>query len=156
MKKGLEEEYTKKKNEMEEELKKKLEEYENNIKEMTHKSEIQKIEQERQNIEKALKEKIEQLELEKAKKKRELEIRERNELLKLNNKKKINEHIHSSEKFESTVYNLLKKISKMKIIINELKRKIELILIQPIDVIEKKEDNNLLIRVENYEEGTVY
>jgi hypothetical protein len=76
--------------------------------------------------------------------------------LKLNNKKKINEHIHSSEKFESTVYNLLKKISKMKIIINELKRKIELILIQPIDVIEKKEDNNLLIRVENYEEGTVY
>ena len=156
MKKGLEEEYNKKKNEMEEELKKKLEEYENNIKEMTHKSEIQKIEQERQNIEKALKEKIEQLELEKAKKKRELEIRERNELLKLNNKKKINEHIHSSEKFESTVYNLLKKISKMKIIINELKRKIELILIQPIDVIEKKEDNNLLIRVENYEEGTVY
>ena len=156
MKKGLEEEYTKKKNEMEEELKKKLEEYENNIKEMTHNSEIQKIEQERQNIEKALKEKIEQLELEKAKKKRELEIRERNELLKLNNKKKINEHIHSSEKFESTVYNLLKKISKMKIIINELKRKIELILIQPIDVIEKKEDNNLLIRVENYEEGTVY
>ncbi len=156
MKKGLEEEYTKKKNEMEEELKKKLEEYENNIKEMTHNSEIQKMEQERQNIEKALKEKIEQLELEKAKKKRELEIRERNELLKLNNKKKINEHIHSSEKFESTVYNLLKKISKMKIIINELKRKIELILIQPIDVIEKKEENNLLIRVENYEEGTVY
>ena len=132
MKKGLEEEYTKEKNKMEEEFKKKIEELQ------------------------TLKEKIEQLELEKAKKKRELEIRERNELLKLNNKKKINEHIHSSEKFESTVYNLLKKISKMKIIINELKRKIELILIQPIDVIEKKEDNNLLIRVENYEEGTVY
>ena len=156
MKKGLEEEYTKKKNEMEEELKKKLEEYENTIKERNHNAEIQKIEQERQNIEQSLKEKIEQLELEKAKKKRELEIRERNQILKSETLKKNNEHIHSSEKFESTVYNILKKISKMNIIINELKRKIKLILIIPIDVIEKKEEKNLTIRVENYEEGTVY
>jgi hypothetical protein len=141
---------------MEEELKKKLEEYENTIKERNHNAEIQKIEQERQNIEQSLKEKIEQLELEKAKKKRELEIRERNQILKSETLKKNNEHIHSSEKFESTVYNILKKISKMNIIINELKRKIKLILIIPIDVIEKKEEKNLTIRVENYEEGTVY
>ena len=44
----------------------------------------------------------------------------------------------------------------MQIIIKELKRKIKLILIRPYDVIEKEKEKNLLIRVENYEEGTVY
>ena len=152
MKKGLEEEYNEKKNEIEEYYKKKMEEYENTLKEMSQKSEIQKMEQERQNIEQALKEKIEQLELEKVKKKR----RERDELKKLETIKKNTENIHSSEKFEITVSNILKKIFKMQIIIKELKRKIKLILIRPYDVIEKEEEKNLLIRVENYEEGTVY
>ena len=160
LKKGLEEEFTKKKNEMEEQLKKQLENYENQLKEMNQNVEKQRLEQERKNQEKLLKEKIEALELEKAKKKREFEIREKNELARLENLKKNQEFVHKSEKLENTLMNILKKISKMKIIINELQRRINLEATLQKDLKEQLEDENstpnIIIRVENYEEGTVY
>ena len=160
LKKGLEEEYSKRKNEMEEKLKKQVEEYQLQIKEMNQNAEKQRIEQERINQEKKLKEKIEQLEEEKARKKREFEIKEKNEMLKREQAKKQQEFIHKSEKLENNLTNILKKISKIRIIINELKRNINLDVTLEKNLLEELDEvntpTNIKIRVENYEEGTVY
>ena len=160
LKKDLEEEYSKRKNEMEEKLRKQVEEYQLQIKEINQNAEKQRIEQERLNQEKKLKEKLEQLEEEKAKKKREFEIKEKNEMIKREQEKKQQEFIHKSEKLENNLTNILKKISKMKIIINELKRNINLDVALQKNLLEELDDintpTNIVIRVENYEEGTVY
>ena len=107
-----------------------------------------------------MKEKIEQLEKEKAKKKKEIEEKEKKELMKREQAQREQEFIHKNEKLENTLTNILKKISKMKIIINELKRNINLEVTLNKNLIEEiKELNsstNIIIRVENYEEGTVY
>ena len=70
------------------------------------------------------------------------------------------EFIHKSEKLENNLINILKKISKMKIIITELKRNINLDIVLQKNLLEELEEINapvnILIRVENYEEGTVY
>ena len=160
LKKDLEEEYSKRKNEMEEKLRKQVEEYQLQLKEMNQNAEKQRIEQERLNQERKLKEKIEQLEEEKAKKKREFEIKEKNEMIKREQAKKQQEFIHKSEKLENNLTNILKKISKMKIIINELKRNINLDVALQKNLLEELDQintpTNIVIRVENYEEGTVY
>jgi hypothetical protein len=160
LKKDLEEEYSKRKNEMEEKLRKQVEEYQLQLKEINQNAEKQRIEQERLNQERKLKEKIEQLEEEKAKKKREFEIKEKNEMLKREQAKKQQEFIHKSEKLENNLTNILKKISKMKIIINELKRNINIDVALHKNLLEELDEintpTNIVIRVENYEEGTVY
>ena len=170
IKKGLEEEYAKKKNEMDEQLRKKMEEYQLQLKEINQNAERQRIEQERLMQEKKLKEKIEQLEEEKARKKRELKIREKNELIKQEQMKKEQEFIHKSAKLENTLNNILKKISKIKIIINELKRNINLEVTLHKNFLEAEDNSNsnsgststgssganIMIRVENFEEGSVY
>ena len=103
---------------------------------------------------------MEQLEEEKAKKKREVEIKEKNEMLRREKAKHQQEFIHKSEKLENNLINILKKISKMKIIINELRRNINLDVVLQKNLLEELEEieapTNILIRVENYEEGTVY
>ena len=158
LKKDLEEEFTKKKKEMEEELKKQVEEYQLQLKEMNENAEKQKIEQERLAQEEQLRQKIEQLEEEKARKKREFEIKEKNELMKLEQTKKENEMIKKSEKLESNLTIIMKKLSKLKIIIKEFKRNINLEVNLQSNVMEDGEEKtpNIIIRVENYEEGTVY
>ena len=158
LKKDLEEEFTKKKKEMEEELKKQVEEYQLQLKEMNENAEKQKIEQERLAQEEQLRQKIEQLEEEKARKKREFEIKEKNELMKLEQTKKENEMIKKSEKLESNLTIIMKKLSKIKIIIKEFKRNINLEVNLQSNVMEDGEEKtpNIIIRVENYEEGTVY
>ena len=158
LKKDLEEEFTKKKKEMEEELKKQVEEYQLQLKEMNENAEKQKIEQERLAQEEQLRQKIEQLEEEKARKKREFEIKEKNELMKLEQTKKENEMIKKSEKLESNLTIIMKKLSKLKIIIKEFKRNINLEVNLQTNVMEDGEEKtpNIIIRVENYEEGTVY
>ena len=158
LKKDLEEEFTKKKKEMEEELKKQVEEYQIQLKEMNENAEKQKIEQERLAQEEQLRQKIEQLEEEKARKKREFEIKEKNELMKLEQSKKESELIKKSEKLESNLTIIMKKLSKLKIIIKEFKRNINLEVNLQSNAMEDGEEKvpNIVIRVENYEEGTVY
>jgi hypothetical protein len=158
LKKNLEEEYSKKKKEMEDELKKKMEECQTQLKEMNESVEKQKIEQERIEQEERLKIKMEQLEEEKARKKREFEIKERNELMKLEQSKKESEMIRKSEKLESNLTIIMKKLSKLKIIIKEFKRNINMEVNLQSNAMEDGEDKtpNIIIRVENYEEGTVY
>ena len=158
LKKNLEEEYSKKKKEMEEELKKKMDECQTQLKEMNENVEKQKIEQERIEQEERLRIKIEQLEEEKARKKREFEIKERNELIKLEQSKKETEMIRKSEKLESNLTIIMKKLSKLKIIIKEFKRNINMEVNLQSNAMEDGEDKNpnIIIRVENFEEGTVY
>ena len=160
LRKDYEEEFSKRKNELEDKWRKKLEEYQLQLKEINQNAEKQRIEQERLNQERKLKEKLEQLEEEKAKKKREVEIKEKNEILRRERAKHQQEAIHKSEKLENNLTNILKKISKMKIIINELKRNINLDVVLQKNLLEELEEinspTNILIRVENYEEGTVY
>ena len=137
LKKDYEEEYSKRKKEIEETLKKQVEEYE--LK---------------------LKERIEQLEEEKVRKKREIEIKEKEEMLRREQLKKEQENLHNSERLENNLTNILKKIQKMKIIITELKRNINLDAILQKNLVEEIDEiqngANIAIRVENYEEGTVY
>ena len=158
LKKDLEEEFTKKKKEMEEQMKKQVEEYQLQLKEMNENAEKQKIEQERLAQEEQLKLKIEQLEEEKARKRREFEIKEKNELLKLEQAKKESEMIKKSEKLESNLTIIMKKLSKLKIIIKEFKRNINLEVNLQSNAMEDGDEKtpNIIIRVENYEEGTVY
>ncbi len=160
LKKDYEEEYSKRKKEIEETLKKQVEEYELKLKEINQNVEKQRIEQERLNQEKKLKERIEQLEEEKVRKKREIEIKEKEEMLRREQLKKEQENLHNSERLENNLTNILKKIQKMKIIITELKRNINLDAILQKNLVEEIDEiqngANIAIRVENYEEGTVY
>ena len=160
MKKDYEEEYSKRKKEIEEKLRKKEEEYELKLKEIKQNKEKQRIEQERRNQERKLKERIEQLEEEKVRKKREIEIKEKEEMLRREQLKKEQESIYNNERLENNLTNILKKIQKMKIIFTELKRNINLDAIIQKNLVEETDEinkgSNISIRVENYEEGTVY
>ena len=154
LKKNLEEKYEKEKKEAEEIFKKKMEEYQSKLKEMNENVEKQKIEKERLEEEEKLKKNLEQIEEEKVRKKREFEIKEKNELMKLEQAKKENK----SEKLESNLKIIMKKLSKLKIIMKEFKRNVNVEVNLETDAIEFGEEKppNIVIRIENYEEGTVY
>jgi kinesin family member 13 len=161
LKKDLEEKYSKEKQEIEEKLRKQLQDYEVKLREINQNVEKSKIESERMNMENIIKQRLELLESEKARKKREFEIREKNDIIKKENVKKEKDFIHRSEKLESTLSNVVKKLNKMKIIITELKRNLNLDVFLSKNLLDHINDNknsstNVLIRVENYEEGTVY
>jgi hypothetical protein len=78
--------------------------------------------------------------------------------MKLEQSKKESELIKKSEKLESNLTIIMKKLSKLKIIIKEFKRNINLEVNLQSNVMEDGEEKvpNIIIRVENYEEGTVY
>ena len=160
LRKDYEEEFSKRKMELQEKKKKVVEDYELQMKEITQKAEKLLVEQERLNQERILKEKLKKLEEEKAKKKRELEIKEKNEMLRRERAKNQQEFIHKSAKLENNLSNILKKIYKLRIIITELNRNINLDVIIQKNILEELAEidsqDNILIRVENYEEGTVY
>jgi kinesin family member 13 len=161
LKKDLEEKYSKEKQEIEEKLRRQLQDYELKLKEMNQSVEKSKVESERINVEFLIKQRIDLLEAEKARKKREFELRERNDMIRKENIKKGREFAHSSEKLESQLNNMFKKLNKMKIIMTELKRNINMEIFLSKNLLDHFSDNknastNLLIRVENYEEGTVY
>jgi hypothetical protein len=161
LKKDLEEKYSKEKQEIEEKLRKQLQDYELKLREINQNVEKSKLESERVNMENIIKQRLELLESEKARKKREFEIKEKNDIVKKENVKKEKDFIHRSEKLESTLSNVVKKLNKMKIIITELKRNLNLEVFLSKNLLDHINDNknsstNVLIRVENYEEGTVY
>ena len=71
------------------------------------------------------------------------------------------EFIHDSDKLENTLYNIVKKIHKLKSIINELNRNIDIDICLTKNIIEQynNQENTpitITIRIENYEEGIVY
>ena len=154
LKKDLEEKYLKEKVDIEEKLKKQLHDYESKIKEMNQSVEKSRIEGERINLENAIKERLEKLESEKARKKRDFENKEKNDILRKESEKKDKEFIHKSEKLEQNLHNMIKKINKLKIILTELKRNINLDVFLAKNILEKYSNTktpatNILIRVIN-------
>ena len=144
-----------------EEMQKIQEEYKEKLAQKAQNEERDKIKQERIIEEERFKQKLAKVEAEKARKKREFEKREKEELLKKEKSEKLQSFIHQSDKLESTLFNILRKLSKMKIIISELKRNINLEV--DFEATSSEVSNpaaqavpKIMIRVENYEEGTVY
>ena len=161
LKKDLEEKYSKEKQEIEDKLRRQLQDYELKLREMNLSVEQTKIESERKNAEFFVKQRLDLLEAEKARKNRDMELKEKNDMIRKENLKKGRDFSHTSEKLESQLNNIFKKLNKMSIIMNELKRNIKMDVFLSKNLLEhfndrKSSTTNLLIRVENYEEGTVY
>ena len=160
LKQNLDEEYYKKENEMEEKLKKKVEEYQKQLNLLNTEAEKKIKEQEKRHKENLLKEEIELKNQSKLK-------QEENELKEINAKKKREQELQNmqfidkSEKMKNNLITILKKISKLDIIIHDLKRNINLKAIIQKNLSEennflKETNTSIMIRVENYEEGQVY
>ena len=139
-----------------------MQDYEQKLKEMNQSVEKSKIETERMNVEVLLQERLKILEAEKAKKKREYEIKEKQELQKKDAVKKTQDVVHKSEKLEQTLHNVVRKLNKLKIVCGEFRRNVTLeIFLAKQNLLDisnesKIENTQILIKVENYEEGTVY
>ncbi len=93
---------------------------------MNQSVEKSKIENERMNVEVLLQERLKILEADKAKKKREYEIKEKMDNQKKENNKRTQELVHKSEKLEQSLHIVVRKLNKLKIICNELKRNVSL------------------------------
>jgi hypothetical protein len=110
-----------------------------------------KMEKEKNELQLRLKLKIEKLESEKNRQKKMFE----SEVVRSEN-----EFTHKSELLENKLINIVKKIYKLKGIIEDLKRNVDLDLFLSKNLIDHYNDPNtpinIFIRVENYEEGHVY
>ena len=166
-KKNLEEKFIKEKIEIEDKLQKQLIDYEEKLKEINQTVEKSKIENDRKNMELIMQEKLKLLEQEKIRKKREYEQKERIENQRKENIVKQQDVVHKSEKLEQNLHNVMKKLNKMKIIVAELRRNVNLeIFINKnisdhlntldLETGNSKATTNILVRVENFEEGSVY
>ena len=149
---SLEQKYNKERQEIESKMNKQLKEYQDKINEMKNQSEEKsKMEKEKNELEIRLKQKIEKLESEKNQQKKmfqsEVVLSE-------------NEFTHKSEVLENKLINIVKKIYKLKGIIEDLRRDVDLDLFLSKNLIDHYNDPNtpinIFIRVENYEEGHVY
>jgi len=148
LRKDLEEKYNKEKHEVEEKLRLQLSDYEQKIKEIKQCAEKSKIESERIHMETLLQERLKLLEAENARKKREYENREKSEIQKKEKLQKQNLNLHNSQKLEQTLRNLMRKLNKMKIIISELKRNVNLDIHLTKNFNEYLKDKSSLTQVE--------
>ena len=152
LKQSLEQKYTKEKKEIEDKMHLQLKEYEDKINEMKNQNEeIGKLEKQNNELEMKLKFKLKRLQSQKTIKRGSFQsevIRE--------------ENLSSSqnEKLEIKLINIVKKIHKFKVFIDDLKRNVELDLFLSKNLIDHYNDPNtpmnIFIRVDNYEEGNVY
>ena len=150
---SLEQKYNKERQEIESKMNKQLQEYQEKINEMKNQSdEKSKMEKERNELEMRLKHKIEKLESEKNLQKKKMF---QSEVVRTEQ-----EFTHQSEKLENKLINIVKKMYKLKGIIEDLKRNVDLDLFLSKNLIDHYNDPNtpinIFIRVENYEEGNVY
>ena len=149
---SLEQKFNKERQEIETKMNKQLKEYQDKINEMKNRSEEKsKMEKEKEELEIRLKQKIEKLESEKNQQKKMFQ----SEVVRSET-----EFTHSSEILENKLLNIVKKIYKLKGIIEDLKRNVDLELFLSKNLIDHYNDPNtpvnIFIRVENYEEGHVY
>lgn len=167
-KKNLEEKFHKEKVEIEEKLLRQSCDYEDMMKMMCQSIEKTKIVNERKHKELLMQEKLKILEQEKNRKKREYEQKERAIIKRREVAIKQQEIIHKSEKLEQNLHNVLKKLNRIKIMIQELRRNVcleiyinknsaeNLSYSDDLDALRPKSLINIMIRVENYEQGSVY
>ena len=152
LKQSLEQKYTKEKKEIEDKMNLQFKEYEDKINKMKNQNEeIGKLEKQNNELEMKLKFKLKRLQSQKTIKRGSFQsevIRE--------------ENLSSSqnEKLEIKLINIVKKIHKFKVFIDDLKRNVELDLFLSKNLIDHYNDPNtpmnIFIRVNNYEEGNVY
>jgi hypothetical protein len=95
---------------------------------------------------------LERLELERQKKKLEYENREKNDMLRKENENKNKEIVHKSQKLEQSLHNIVKKINKLKLILDELGRNLNLEVFLSKNILEhmsnhKNSTTNILVRV---------
>ena len=151
----MEEKFNQEKEEIEKKFKAQIEEYQNKLNQMSqNQGEKEEITKKRDELEAQLKKKISQLEKENKSKKR---IAAQNEVTK---RKGSSTFVHQSETKENTLLNIYKKLFKLKNIIADLRRNIDCDLFLTKNLIDYFNDPDspliTLIRVENYEEGSVY
>ena len=149
---SLEQKYNKERQEIESKMEKQIKEYEDKINEMkTQSQEKTRMEKERDELQIRLKQKIEKLESERNRQKKIFQ----SEVVRSEN-----EFTHKSELLENKLINIVKKMYKLKGIIEDLKRNVDLDLFLTKNLIDHYNDPNtpvnIFIRVENYEEGHVY
>lgn len=161
LKKDMELKFEKEKLDVEEKMKQQLKEYEEKLKEMNESVEQSKLEKKRKLVEQNLINDIKLLESEQARKKREIDSTEKLILQKIEIEKELVK-LNQNQIFEQNLRNVVRKLNKLKIICSEFKRNInlELSLINPpaetYTHSNYKNNPKLLIKVENFEEGTVY
>ena len=149
---SLEQKYNKERQEIENKMNKQLKEYQDKMNEIKNQKEESKIEKEKNEQEmRRLKHEIEKLESEKNQQK----LKFQSEVVRSETEFK-----HKSEQLENKLINIMKKIYKFKGMIDDLKRNVELDLFLSKNLIDHYNDPNapinILIRVENFEEGNVY
>ena len=149
---SLEKKYIKEKEEIENKMNKQLKEYQDKINEMKNQSEEKdKMEKEKNELEQRLRKKIKNLEG----KKNLQQSQFRSEVIHAET-----EFTHKSDMLENKLINIVRKMFKLKGMIEDLKRNIELDLFLSKNLIDHYNDPNtpvnIFIRVENYEEGNVY
>ena len=152
LKQSLEQKYTKQNKELEEKMNLQLKEYEEKMNEIkVTNEELNKIEKEKNEMEMKLTNKLKRLKSQKNIKR---------ELFQSEVIKEENHNLNKSEKLESTLINIVKKINKFKALIDDLKRNVDLNLFLGKNLIDHYNNPNtpinIFIRVYNYEEGDVY
>ncbi len=90
--------------------------------------------------------------MERQKKKLEYENREKNDMLRKENENKNKEIVHKSQKLEQSLHNIVKKINKLKLILDELGRNLNLEVFLSKNILEhmsnhKNSTTNILVRV---------
>ena len=154
LKQSLETKYNQEKKEMENKMNMQLKEYEEKLKEMeTQSEERSKIEKEKNELELKLKNKIKRLESQKISKVKTFHsevVRDETEF----------QETQKKEQLVNKLVGLVKKIFKIKSIIEDLKRNVTLDLFLSKNLIDHYNDPNTpintFIRVENFEDGNVY
>lgn len=162
LKKQMEENFQKQKAEIEEKMRKEIDE-------ALKSSRQEKPEIKEDEIEDIFKTRLQEVKTKQAKQMRELQQKEASQQHRKTVGIKSSDIVHKSSKLEQNLQNILRKIHKMKIIISEIRRNVNLEVVLLKDICEFLDDNfinntNILIRVrlplkikvENYEEGTVY
>jgi hypothetical protein len=152
LRQSLETKYNKEKQEMENKMNLQLKEYQDKLNEMKNQTEEKKkIEKERDELELKLKNKIQRLESERF---------ARNKIFESEVIRDENQGNKNNQQLVNKLTNIVKKIFKIKGIIEDLKRNVELDLFLSKNLIGHYNDPNtpmnIFIRVENYEEGNVY
>ena len=152
LKQSLEQKYTKEKKEIENKMNMQLKEYQDKINEMKNENEEKnKIEKEKNEMELKLKSKIRRLQSEK---------NLRSKIFQSEVVREENQSSQKSQLIENKLINIVKKIYKIRGIIEDLKRNVELDLFLSKNLIDHFNNPetpiNILIRVENFEEGNVY
>lgn len=158
----MEKKFEKEKAKIEDKLRSQVEEYEKKITDLSKNAEKKSLEEERYKVELILQEKLKMLEAEKVKKRREYEMIEQNEKTKREKMLHSEDNLHLSKKLETTLQNIVRKVNKMTVMVSEMRRNFKISIKLEKDLEEyivsdtRSNSTNILIRVENLEEGSVY